>query len=102
MKLLSLLSPLLILVGGAMSCERDQVLPPEAGPAPAPLVKVPVLVKLPLSMTQPCLEPQGRPLEIDADLLADRDAWMVTAKCANQKLKDADKAQQQAIEGAQP
>lgn len=102
MKLLPLFAPLLILVCGAMSCARDPLLPPEAGPAPAPIVKVPVLVRLPLSMTQPCPEPQGRPFDLDADLLADRDAWLVTAKCANNKLRDADKAQRQAIEGNQP
>jgi hypothetical protein len=89
---------LLLLTG----CPSTPSLPPEAGPAPAPIVKVPVLVKLPLLMTLPCAEPPSVPIETDVDLLNNRDAWRVTARCANQKLRDIDQAESQAIGDPQP
>jgi hypothetical protein len=37
-------------------------------------------------------------IETDVDLLNRRDAWMVTARCANQKLRNIDNVESQAVQ----
>lgn len=84
------LAGLLLLAGCASA--------PSLQPIPAPLlpvtVNVPVLVRIPVGMTEPCPEPPRRAIRTDVELLETADAFKVTARCDAAKLK--------AIEAVQP
>jgi hypothetical protein len=56
-------------------------------PLPPTVVEVPVYVSLPPERTQPCPEPQRRPVNTDVDLFNAADAWKVTARCNAAKLR---------------
>jgi hypothetical protein len=58
------------------------------------MVYVPVLVRIPIGMTEPCPEPPPRAIETDVALLEAADAFKVAMRCDAAKLK--------AIEAAQP
>jgi hypothetical protein len=57
------------------------------------IVDVPVLVKLPIGMTEPCPEPPRRPIATDVELLEAADAFKVAMRCNAAKLKAIEQAQ---------
>jgi hypothetical protein len=56
-------------------------------PAPPPVVKVSVLVRLPIALTEPCAKPPSRRIATDVDLLEAADAFKVWGECNANKLK---------------
>jgi hypothetical protein len=66
----------------ACSTERPAALPP----IPAPVVEVPVLVRIPIDLTEACPEPKARRLATDVDLLAAAEAFKVWGRCNASKL----------------
>jgi hypothetical protein len=60
------------------------------------VVDVPVLVKIPIGMTEPCPEPPRRAITTDVDLLAAADAFKVAMRCNAAKLKAIAEAQARA------
>jgi hypothetical protein len=73
---------------------------PDRAPIPAPLlpqvVNMPVLVRIPIGMTEPCPEPPRRAIETDIDLLEAADAFKVAMRCDAAKLQAIERAQAQA------
>jgi hypothetical protein len=70
-------------------------------PIPAPLlpqvVDVPVLVRIPIGMTEPCLEPPRRAIRTDVELLEAADAFKVAMRCNAAKLKAIAAAETRAV-----
>jgi len=56
-------------------------------------VDVPVLVRIPIGMTQPCPEPPRREITTDVQLLEIADAFKVTMRCNAAKLRAIEDAQ---------
>ncbi|HVZ01912.1 MAG TPA: hypothetical protein VHA35_20575 [Dongiaceae bacterium] len=57
------------------------------------VVDVPVLVRIPIGMTEPCPEPPRRPIATDVELLEAADAFKVAMRCNAAKLKAIEEAQ---------
>lgn len=93
MKRLSILSPLLILFCGAMSCAPDPVKLAAIPPPAAVIVHVPTFVSLPPDATDPCPKPQARPIRTDVDLLRAAQAFGVWGQCNANKLAAIRQAQ---------
>ena len=76
---------------------------PKGQSIPLPLmpqiVDVPVLVKIPIGMTEPCPEPPRRPIATDVELLEAADAFKVAMRCNAAKLKAIEQAQAGAAGG---
>jgi hypothetical protein len=66
----------------ACSTDRAAALPP----LPEPVIAVPVLVRIPIDLTEPCETPPRRPLATDVDLLAAAEAFKVWGQCNANKL----------------
>jgi hypothetical protein len=66
-------------------------------PIPLPLmpqvVDVPVLVRIPIGMTEPCPEPPRRAIVTDVALLEAADAFKVAMRCNAAKLKAIEAAE---------
>jgi hypothetical protein len=56
-------------------------------------VNIPVLVRIPIGMTEPCPEPPRRAITTDVELLAAADAFRVAMRCNAAKLKAIEAAQ---------
>jgi len=96
------------LLWGALSaaaltgCGTDpRVAPIPAPPLPA-IVEVPVLVRIPIGMTEPCPEPPRRPIRTDVELLEAADAFKVAMRCNAAKLQAIEAAQAHVIGGETP
>jgi len=61
------------------------------------IVDVPVLVRIPIGMTQPCPEPPRRAILTDVDLLETADAFKVAMRCNAAKLLAIEQAQAREI-----
>ena len=76
---------------------------PKSQPIPLPLmpqiVDVPVLVRIPIGMTEPCPEPPRRAITTDVELLEATDAFKVAMRCNSAKLKAIEQAQAGAAGG---
>jgi len=76
---------------------------PKGQPIPLPLmpqtVDVPVLVRIPIGMTEPCPEPPRRAITTDVELLEATDAFKVAMRCNAAKLKAIEETQVQAAGG---
>lgn len=94
MSRIAILSPLLILLLGGMSCAPDPVKLAAIPPPATVVIHEPTYVALPADATDPCPEPQARTIATDVDLLRAADAFKVAMRCNANKLK--------AIQGAQP
>jgi hypothetical protein len=57
------------------------------------LVDVPVLVRIPIGMTEPCPEPPRRAIRTDVELLEAADALKVAMRCNAAKLKAIEESQ---------
>jgi len=68
----------------ACSTNGGSELPP---PPPAPVVAVPVLVRIPIGLTEPCARPVRRAIRTDVDLLEAADAFKVWGQCNANKLR---------------
>ena len=68
----------------ACSTSGGLALPP---PPPAPVVAVPVMVRIPIGLTEPCAQPPRRTIRTDVDLLEAADAFKVWGQCNANKLK---------------
>jgi hypothetical protein len=70
-------------------------------PIPAPLlpqvVDVPVLVRIPIGMTEPCPEPPRRAIRTDVELLEAADAFKVAMRCNAAKLQAIEAAETDAV-----
>jgi hypothetical protein len=69
----------------------------KGGTIPLPLapqvVDVPVLVRIPIGMTEPCPEPPRRAVTTDVELLETADAFKIAMRCNAAKLKAIEAAQ---------
>lgn len=76
----------LLYCGGLTACSTSggSALPP---PPPAPVVAVPVLVRIPIGLTEPCAPPTRRAIRTDVDLLEAADAFKVWGQCNANKLR---------------
>ena len=63
------------------------------------VVDIPVLVRIPIGMTEPCPEPPRRSVTTDVDLLEAADAFKVAMRCNAAKLKAIEAAQARAAGG---
>jgi len=57
------------------------------------VVDVPVLIRIPIGMTEPCAEPPRRAITTDVELLETADAFKVAMRCNAAKLKAIEQAQ---------
>jgi hypothetical protein len=62
-------------------------------PAMPQVVDVPVLVRIPIGMTEPCPEPPRRAISTDVDLLETADAFKVAMRCNAAKLQAIERTQ---------
>jgi hypothetical protein len=74
-------------------CGTETRLAPIPGPLLPATVDVPVLVRIPIGMTEPCPEPPRRPVGTDVELLAAADAFKVAMRCNAAKLRAIEAAQ---------
>jgi len=72
---------------GALPACSTEHLNPLPSPGPAPVVEVPVLVRIPIGLTEPCAKPAARHIETDIDLLEAADAFKVWGQCNANKLR---------------
>src|ERR1700759_3465614 len=72
---------------------------PKSQPIPLPLlpqvVDVPVLVRIPIGMTEACPEPPRRAISTDVELLEMADAFKVAMRCNAAKLRAIEQAEAQ-------
>ena len=66
------------------ACSTDRAAPLPA--IPAPVVEVPVLIRIPIDLTEPCAAPVSRRLSTDVDLLIAAEAFKVWGQCNAGKL----------------
>jgi hypothetical protein len=87
------------LLWGALSaaaltgCGTESRLAPIPVPLLPAMVDVPVLVRIPIGMTEPCPEPPRRAIRTDVELLEAADAFKVAMRCNAAKLKAIEAAQ---------
>jgi hypothetical protein len=74
-------------------CGSDPKLQSIPAPMMPTVVNMPVLVRIPIGMTEPCPEPPRRAITTDVELLETADAFKAAMRCNAAKLKAIEAAQ---------